>query len=131
MTNKSPHTILATCRVYARPVRNGRSLPLLGVDETLIQGWYDSLAQNPQRFAIILKTAYEYANDFHPNAGVDPTRWWKAFRRAVHCQVEGESLASWAIQYPQIEGSLLPDGGICHARADQAKYARVLQTLNA
>lgn len=97
MTNKNPRTILAIVRVNARPYREGRSHPV--IDEPLIQSYYDGLAQDPQKWATILKTAYEYANDGHPDAGVDPTEWWIAFQLAVRRQLEGQF--GWTLQYPQ------------------------------
>lgn len=107
MTNKSPQTILATARVNARPFRDGRSHPLLEEDETLIQLWYEGLSQAPRKWAIILKTAYEYANDHYPSAGLNPTLWWVSFIVVVREQTEGNHLHYLASRYLQSEGSLI------------------------
>ena len=128
MTNKNPRTILATVRVNARPYWFGRSHPLLECDEALIQRYYDGLANAPTKWAIILKTAYEYANTVHPNFGLDPTLWWFVFRWIVDRQMDGENLTSLALQYPQVEGSLVQGyyGSEVRPTVLQAKYGREL-----
>jgi hypothetical protein len=103
MSRKSPHTILATARVYARPP----SRPITPEDETFLQSCYDGLGNAPKKWRIILKTAFDYACDYHPDPATSGVWWFRAFRYSVEEQAKGENLDFWAKSYPQVEGVLM------------------------
>jgi hypothetical protein len=103
MSNKSPHTILATARVYARPPAR----PITPEIESFLQGCYVGLTVAPKKWRIILKTAFDYACDYHPDPSKSGVWWFRAFHYSVDEQLAGINLDFWGKSYPQVEGALV------------------------
>lgn len=107
MSNKSPLSILHSARIFARPVRNGKARAVSANDCDFLQLCFDGLGNAPQKWTVIIKTACDYADDYHP-VPLDSGLWWfRAFRYSVSEQVAGENLGFWGLSYPQEEGALV------------------------